>query len=513
MPYPICLIILDGWGTREGSLYNPIQTTPTPTMDHLLGTACSTQLTASGEAVGLPAGQMGNSEVGHLHIGAGRKIPQDLTRIQQVIASKTFEDNPVLQHALKAAKTRQAAVHVIGLLSPGGVHSHEAHILAMIQMIAHHGIEQNYCHAILDGRDTPPQSARASLDKVHTLYQSLPGGKIATLVGRYYAMDRDQRWERTQKAYDLLTQKGPVHHAPDPLTALDAAYARGETDEFVTPTAIYDEASPRVILKDQDVVIFMNFRADRARQLTQALTDKTFSGFSRQHFPHLSQFVSLTQYDENFGLPVAFPPLDLHNTLGEVIANQGLRQLRIAETEKYAHVTYFLNGGRETPYPKEDRVLIPSPKVATYDLQPEMSAERLTDQLVEAIQSGQYDAIFCNFANPDMVGHTGNEQAACEAVKTIDACLARILSALSSVGGEALITADHGNIELMYDTSTQQPHTAHTTCQVPFLYVGRPARIVVNDGALDDIAPTMLYLMGLTPPPEMTGRCLLQLDP
>lgn len=508
---PIALIILDGWGERSEQTNNPTKNVKTPTIDALYRDYPHISLEASGQAVGLPDGQMGNSEVGHLHLGAGRKLPQDLVRINNAIENNELSKNPVLIDAIKTAKNKQSAIHVIGLLSPGGVHSHEDQLYALIKLIGANGIQKNYLHALLDGRDTPPCSAKNSLKRFDDLFKTLPGGKIASLIGRYYGMDRDKRWDRIQKAYDLLTLGASEYKAKTAEEALSLAYARNETDEFVIPTMITSDGTATTIQND-DVVIFMNFRADRARQLTQAFVEDNFTGFSRKERPKLSAFVTLTQYIEHPDLSVAFPPLSIKNTLGEYIANHGLSQLRIAETEKYAHVTYFFNGGLEPPFPNEDRLLIPSPKVATYDLQPEMSAYALTDQLIEAIESEKYDLIICNYANPDMVGHTGKTAAAEKAVHVIDQCLSRVLNALSSLGGEACITADHGNIEQMYDDKHEQPHTAHTTNLVPFIYVGRPAKATQAIGALDDVAPTVLYLLGLTQPTDMTGNVLLQLE-
>lgn len=508
---PMVLIILDGWGVRNDNEHNAINLAQTPMFDELMAHFPHTLLDASGEAVGLPRGQMGNSEVGHLHMGSGRKVPQDLTRIDQSIQTGDFYKNPVLLDAIQKAKQTDHAVHVLGLLSPGGVHSRDNQIAAMIDMVHQHGVKKNYLHAILDGRDTPPQSAQASLQAVSDQYARFGCGKIASIVGRYYAMDRDNRWERTQKAYDLLTQGIATYHAPTAMAALQNAYQHHETDEFVKPTSIYTEGEKPITIADGDVVIFMNFRADRARQLTLAFTEKTFSGFKRQRIPTLAAFVTLTEYANTIQANVAFPPLKLSNTLGEYIATLGMHQLRIAETEKYAHVTYFFNGGIEKPNPGEDRLLIPSPKVATYDLKPEMSAPEVTDKLIDAIRSHRYDLIICNFANPDMVGHTGNEEATKKAIVTIDTCLRRLIDALKTVGGEALITADHGNAELMFDKKTGQPHTAHTNNLVPLIYVGREAKFRDRPGALDDVAPTLLYLLGLKPPAEMTGTNLITL--
>jgi len=507
---PICLIILDGWGERTETKHNPIKNVATPTFDKLFQTCPHMLLNASGESVGLPKGQMGNSEVGHLHLGAGRKVPQDLTRIDMAIESGDFAKNKILLDAINTAKKHDSKIHILGLVSPGGVHSRGNQIRALIKMIGDNSVAKSYMHAILDGRDTPPRSALEPLKKIDALYQTLPGGKVASIVGRYLAMDRDKRWDRTQKAYDLLTKGSYTYHAETTEAALHNAYEHGETDEFVKPTSIFKKSESPIKIEDNDVVIFMNFRADRARQLTHALTDKRFTHFKRDVFPKLADYVMLTEYAKNIKAHVAFPPIDLKNTLGEYASQHGLKQLRIAETEKYAHVTYFINGGQETPFKNEERILIPSPKIATYDLQPEMSAYELTDKLIDAIKHGSFDIIICNYANPDMVGHTGIEDAANKAVAVIDECIKKIVEALHNIGGEALITADHGNIECMYDEAHQQPHTAHTQNQVPLIYVGRPAQFVENIGALDDIAPTMLHLLGLKPPTEMTGKILLQ---
>ena len=512
MPRPIALIILDGWGHRTDSEHNPISNTATPTFDKLFNEHPHTLLHASGEAVGLPPGQMGNSEVGHLHIGAGRKILQDLSRINESIKTEEFSQNKTFLQAIELAKQKNSAIHILGLLSPGGVHSHEQHIMALIKLIGEHGITQNYFHALLDGRDTPPKSAEPSLQKVSELYATLPGGQIAHVIGRYFAMDRDRRWERTQKAYDCLTGTICEYSAKTATEALNAAYERGETDEFVTPTAILRPDGDVISVHDNDIIIFMNFRADRARQLTRAFIESDFEGFKRTFQPKLADYITLTEYDKNYNVDTGFPPPQITNSLGEYLSKQGLTQLRAAETEKYAHVTYFVNGGTEAPFQNEDRLLVPSPKVATYDLQPEMSALELTHKLCDAIRSEKYDVIICNYANPDMIGHTGVEAAANSAVTTMDNCMHKVLTALHQVGGEALITSDHGNIEIMYNKELEQPHTAHTSNRVPLIYVGRPAKFVKKDGALDDIAPTLLRLLQLTPPAEMTGQALLELD-
>lgn len=509
-PKPIALIILDGWGYSDDKQANAISAAHIPLWEKLWREYPHTLISASGIDVGLPPGQMGNSEVGHIHIGAGRLAPQDLRRIDIAVETGEFMQNPVLTAAVdKAAKTGHA-VHILGLLSPGGVHSHELHLQAMATLAVNRGANC-FIHAILDGRDTPPKSALPSLLEMEQKLRALGQGRIASIIGRFYAMDRDKRWERTEKAYDLYTLGKAEFRTDSVVKALEQAYERGETDEFVHSTAIHAAGESAAKIEDGDVVIFMNFRADRARQLTQALVDPHFAGFQRSRVPQLAELVTLTEYAANLPVKVAYASQPLNNVLGEYVANLGCRQLRIAETEKYAHVTYFFNGGRETQFANEDRILIPSPKVATYDLQPEMSAPEVTERLVDAIKNGHYDLIICNFANPDMVGHTGNLQATVKAIETIDQCLAKIITALQAVGGEALITADHGNAEFMYNPSTGQPHTAHTTLPVPFLYVGRPAKMTTAMGKLYDIAPTILTLMGLPIPPEMTGKTLVEL--
>ena len=455
---------------------------------------------------------MGNSEVGHLNLGAGRIVFQEYTRIDDAIENGEFNSNAVLTRALDQCLDNGRAVHIMGLLSPGGVHSHEQQIHAMVSMAAERGIADIHIHAFLDGRDTPPKSAATSIAGLEELLQRRGKGRISSIVGRYYAMDRDNRWDRVQAAYDLITDGVAEFRYPSAREALDAAYDRGETDEFVRASAVagYGESDNRI--NDGDLVIFMNFRADRARQLTQAFMDPDFSGFERRRKITLADFVCLTEYKKSFDawVKVAFPPQSLNNVLGACLADNKLRQLRIAETEKYAHVTFFFNGGEEKPFPGEDRILVDSPKVATYDLKPEMHAPEVTDKLVEAINSHEYDVIICNFANPDMVGHTGKFDAAVKAIEAIDQCLGRIVDALQTQGGELLITADHGNAEQMVNEETGQPQTAHTTNIVPFIYMGRDAGIS-ETGALSDVAPTILYLLDLPVPAEMTGHSLLKL--
>lgn len=507
---PIALIILDGWGHREATESNAIAAAHKPNWDEWWRRYPHTYISGSGRCVGLPEGQMGNSEVGHLNMGAGRIVHQDLTRIDLAIEDGEFFQNPILIAAFKRAITTQKAIHVMGLLSPGGVHSHEKHWYALLELAAQLKLPSVYLHPFLDGRDTPPRSALASLQSLDAHCQRLQCGRIVSLIGRYYAMDRDKRWDRIQQAYDLLVAGKAKYHASRAEQGLELAYARGESDEFVQATTIGSEESP-VMIHDDDVVIFMNFRADRAREITQVFTDPHFQAFERNRVPKLAEFVCLSEYDNRFGLPVAFPPDTLHHLFAECVSNAGLKQLRIAETEKYAHVTFFFNGGIEQPYPNEDRILIPSPQVATYDLLPEMSAPELTARLIQAIESKEYDVIICNFANPDMVGHTGNFSATVKAIETIDTCLGKIIHALQAVDGEAIITADHGNAEQMFDPLTQQPHTAHTSDPVPFLYIGRPAQVIKEEGKLSDIAPTLLYLMDLSQPMEMTGKTIVKL--
>ena len=508
---PVLLIILDGFGHREECDYNAICQARKPHWNFLWATNPHTVIDASEKWVGLPASQMGNSEVGHMNIGAGRVVFQDYTRIENAIETGEFFANPVLARAVATARAPGRALHVLGLVSPGGVHSHESQIHSMVDMAARAGVAEVRVHAFLDGRDTPPKSAEASLVALQEKCVKLGAGTIASICGRYYAMDRDRRWERVAGAYRLITDGEGEFQAASAVDGLRAAYARGETDEFVKPTAIVPSAAAAARMNDGDAVVFMNFRADRARQMTAALTDPKFDGFVRPRVPAPGYFCTLTGYGEDLAhVPAAFAPQSVANGFGEYLSRLGLRQLRIAETEKYAHVTYFFNGGTEAPYPGEDRVMVPSPRVATYDLKPEMSAYEVTDRLVEAIESRRYDAIICNFANSDMVGHTGNLAAATRAIEVLDECIGRAVTAMREIGGEVLITADHGNAETMLDTATGQAHTAHTLNLVPLLYIGRPAQ-VADGGALRDVAPTLLAMMGLEKPGEMTGRPLVAL--
>lgn len=491
----LLLVILDGFGYRPTEKHNAIAHAKKPTWDYLWKHYPHCFIDGSGHAVGLPDRQMGNSEVGHLNIGAGRVVYQEFTRIDKAIETGEFAENAVFNGEFERIKKNNAALHIMGLLSPGGVHSHENQILAMIKLAQKNNISKIYFHAFLDGRDTPPKSALASLQKL----EKQTGIKIASIMGRYYAMDRDKRFERTEAAFNLLTNNTAEFSANSAEDALNMAYERGETDEFVKPTLInHTKINP------EDSLIFMNFRSDRARQLTKLFLDHGYS-----------HFVSLTLYADTLNTKVAFPPQTLRNTLPEYLSHLGLKQLHIAETEKYAHVTFFFNGGIEEPYPGEDRILIPSPNVATYDLKPEMSAPEVTDKLVDAILSKKYDFLVCNFANPDMVGHTGNFDATVKAIEYIDQCLAKLYEAIKKTNGEMLITADHGNAECMFDENTQQPHTAHTSDPVPFLYINRADRsgkMIREDGVLSDIAPTILYLMGLSEPKEMTGKILIQCE-
>jgi 2,3-bisphosphoglycerate-independent phosphoglycerate mutase len=504
---PVVLLILDGVGCRDARPDNAVTRARKPVWDALTASCPHSTIDASELKVGLPEGQMGNSEVGHLNIGAGRVVYQDYTRIDLAIANGEFVSNRALADAVATAKANRSTLHVLGLVSPGGVHSHERQVAAMIDMAASGGALRVHVHAFLDGRDTPPKSAAASLAFIDRVCARHRGARIASIVGRYYAMDRDQRWDRVNAAYDLVVDGRAPYTASSAADALDAAYARGETDEFVKATAITG-AGPGS-MADGDVVVFMNFRADRAREITRALTDPGFDGFARTRVPRLARYVCLTSYGDAFAhLPVAFAPQSVASGFGEYIARLGRTQLRIAETEKYAHVTYFFSGGVETPFPGEDRILVPSPRVATYDLQPEMSAPEVTDKLVSAIATAKYDAIICNFANGDMVGHTGDLDAAIRAIETLDACVGRVVEAARHAGGEVLITADHGNAEMMHDDVTGQPHTAHTLNLVPCLYAGRKATIA-SGGSLQDIAPTLLRMMGLQQPVEMTGRPLI----
>lgn len=506
---PLVLIILDGWGYREEIEHNAILQAKTPVMDALWAEAPHTLISGSGLDVGLPDGQMGNSEVGHVNLGSGRIVYQDFTRITKAIHEGDFFKNPALVDACQMAVTAQKAVHIMGLLSPGGVHSHEDHLIAMISLAKEQGATEIYLHAFLDGRDTPPRSAQSSLIRLEEHFKALGTGQIASISGRYYAMDRDNRWDRVEAAYQLITEGKADYSATNSLSALHEAYARGENDEFVKACAILNSKGERITLNDGDSLIFMNFRADRARQFSRAFVQSDFSGFARAKTPKLSRFVMLTEYAADINAPCAYPPESLNNVLGEWLAKHNKTQLRISETEKYAHVTFFFSGGREELFAGEERLLIESPKVATYDLQPKMSSTELTNALIGAIKGGKFDVIICNYPNGDMVGHTGVMSAAIEAVEAVDSCIGRVVAALKEVGGECLITADHGNAEQMMDPDSGQAHTAHTSGPVPLIYVGRDAT-VTEGGILSDIAPTMLHLLGMDIPAEMTGKVLMK---
>lgn len=506
---PLMLIILDGWGYREEKEGNAVLAARTPNLNRLQKEYPSCFLEASGEAVGLPEGQMGNSEVGHLNIGAGRIIYQDLTRINFSIRNGDFFENPAFLDAISNVKAHNSSLHLMGLVSYGGVHSHMTHLHALIKLAQEKGLEKVYIHAFLDGRDVPPKAALEDIKELATFFKENGKVKIATVSGRYYAMDRDKRWERTKLAYDALTLGIAPFTVCDPVDAVSEAYSRGETDEFVKPTVVTDaKGQPVATIKDNDSVIFFNFRPDRARQLTWAFVKKDFEDFQRKVHPQV-YYVCMAQYDETLDLPIAYPPEELENVLGEVLSKQGLIQLRIAETEKYAHVTFFLNGGVEKCYEGEDRCLIPSPKIATYDLKPEMSAYEVTDEVIKRIESGKYDVIILNFANMDMVGHTGIFEAAVAAVEAVDSCVGRIVEALTKAGGVALITADHGNAEQMENPNTGEPHTAHTSNPVKCIYVGDGEVKALKNGKLCDLAPTLLELLGVRKPEEMTGESLI----
>jgi len=509
------LIILDGWGYSENHDSNAIYHANTPFIDNLMATCPSMLIETSGMAVGLPDGQMGNSEVGHVNLGAGRVVYQDFTRITKAIADDEFNSNPTLSAAVDKAVENNKAVHIFGLLSPGGVHSHDEHILAMIELAKNRGAKKVYLHAFLDGRDTPPRSALAPITRAQEKFDTLfsdgeSTGQIASLIGRYYAMDRDQRWDRVEKAYNLLVDGEATHQYKNATEALNAAYARDENDEFVDASAILDADGNTIKVNDGDSLIFMNFRADRARQFTRCFTEKNFEGFARKRTPKLSSVVTLTQYAEDIDAANAFPPVALHNVMGEWLEKNKKTQLRISETEKYAHVTFFFSGGREDEFIGEDRILVPSPSVATYDLQPEMNSQLLTNELVQAIEGGTYDFIVCNYPNGDMVGHTGDFDAAVKACEAVDTAITRVVEAVRATGSECLITADHGNAELMLDPITGQAHTAHTCEPVPLIYVGRDAT-PAKTGTLSDISPTILKLMNLPQPEEMTGTVLMNL--
>lgn len=508
---PLVLLVLDGFGHSDNPEHNAIHSANSPVWDQLWTKQPKTLIHTSGMAVGLPDGQMGNSEVGHMTLGAGRVVYQNYTRINKAIEDGDFFENPVYAAAIDKAASNGKAVHLLGLLSPGGVHSHDKHIIAAAEMAAQRGAKEVYVHAFLDGRDTPPRSAEEPIVRTDAKLRELGVGRIASICGRFYAMDRDARWDRVQAAYDMLTLGQADYDANTALEGLQAAYERDENDEFVNATVIAAEDETVATINDGDTVLFMNFRPDRARQLTRAFVDADFDGFQREMRPQLADFVMTTEYDATIDTPCAFPPENLVNSFGDFLAKQGKTQLRIAETEKYAHVTFFFSGGQEALYEGEERILVPSPKVATYDLQPEMSAPEVTEKLVAAIESGKFDAIICNYANCDQVGHSGVFEAAVQAVEAVDDCLAKVLDAVEKAGGEALITADHGNVEEMFDPVSGQVSTQHSTLPVPFVYVGPRDVKLADGGSLADVAPTMLYLMGIEQPTEMTGHSLASL--
>jgi 2,3-bisphosphoglycerate-independent phosphoglycerate mutase len=508
-PKPLMLCILDGWGERSNGADNAIDKAKTPVWHELMRRWPHAQLNASEHYVGLPDGQMGNSEVGHTNIGAGRVVIQDLPRIDKALAEGKVASLPTLQEFIAKLKQSGGTAHVMGLVSPGGVHSHQHQIAALATIVSDAGVPVAV-HAFLDGRDTPPQSAAGYLKQFQRDVAGHGAIRIATVTGRYYAMDRDKRWDRVAKAYAALTAAAG-EHADDPVKAVEAAYARGETDEFVLPTAIGDYRG----IKDGDGVFFANFRADRIREIAAALLDPDFPGFPRDKHIAFAAALGLVEYSTELNrfMATLFPPQDLSGTFGEIVAEAGMTQLRIAETEKYAHVTFFFNGGRETVFPGEERILVPSPKVATYDQQPEMSAPEVTDKVVAAIRSGRFDVMVLNYANTDMVGHTGKLDAAMKAVETVDACLGRLAEAVEKAGGTLVITADHGNAEMMRDPDTGEPHTAHTLNPVPFVIVNPPGAVArVENGRLADVAPTLLDLLGLPKPAAMTGHSLIVPD-
>ena len=503
---PVVLCVLDGWGHREECRDNAICLANDPNYRRIMETCPRAFLDTSGEEVGLPHGQMGNSEVGHMNLGAGRTVDQELVRIAKALKDGTVATSVALRNLIDTLKKTGGTCHLMGLLSPGGVHSHQDHMAALARIVDHAGVPVAV-HAFLDGRDTPPSIAKDYLAKFIADIKDLARTRIATVSGRYYAMDRDKRWDREALAYDALVD-GKGETAPDAVAAVERGYARGETDEFVKPTALLGYTG----MRDGDGVLMANFRADRARQILTAMLDAKFDAFTRSRVVRFAAAAGMVEYSDQLAklMSAIFPPQRLGNILGEIISKAGLKQLRIAETEKYAHVTFFFNGGEETPFPGEDRILVQSPKVATYDLQPEMSAPEVTDKLVEAIGSGKYDFILVNYANADMVGHTGKLDAAIKAIETLDVCLGRLETAVRAQGGALLITADHGNAEMMRDLETGQPHTAHTLGVVPIILVGAPREVTkLTDGRLADVAPTLLEIMGLPQPRDMTGRSLL----
>ncbi len=508
-PKPLVLLILDGFGWTENTENNAIAMANTPNWDRLKSECPLTLLDCSGKVVGLPDQQMGNSEVGHLHIGSGRFVPQELSRLNIAIDNGEFFENKALVNAVETAKSNDKALHIFGLLSSGGVHSHINHIIAMVRLAAQRGLTKVYVHAFLDGRDVAPKSAGDSIRLLEDACQEIGAGRIVSIIGRFYVMDRDNRWERVEQAYRLIVDGNTDFIAESALEGLQQAYARDESDEFVEPTAITGVEGEIVTLDSEDSVVFMNFRADRAREISRAITETDFTEFSRTKPAYVGCYTTLTRYHQNFPYPVAYEPIEITNGLGEVLSDLGMKQLRLSETEKYAHVTFFMNGGIDEPFEGEDRILIQSPNVKTYDMQPEMSAPEVTDELVSGITGGQYDVIICNYANCDMVGHTGVIPAAVKAVEAVDASLGRVAEALNQAGGQMLMTADHGNIEKMVNAETGEPHTAHTNNLVPLIYFGGKQGLK-DGGSLSDLAPTMLDILDVDIPAEMTGHSLLK---
>ncbi len=502
---PVVLMILDGWGISEQTEGNAIAQSSTPNMDKLLEQYPHSRLLCSGEAVGLPDGQQGNSEVGHLNLGAGRVVYQELTRINKAVREHTLQENMAFQQVMDSCIAQGKPLHLMGLVSPGGVHSHSDHLYGLLELAREKQLPDVYVHCFLDGRDVGPSTGLGFVQELEEKLQRLGIGQVATVSGRYYAMDRDNRWERVEKAYLAMT-KGIGETADSAEKAVQQSYDKGETDEFVLPTVVQADGKPVATIGAGDGVIFFNFRGDRAREITKAFVNKEFDGFNREYLG--VHYVAMTQYEEGLDVTIAFPPQDLRNTLGQVLADNQIKQFRVAETEKYAHVTFFFNGGIEDPNPLEDRLLVPSPKVATYDLQPEMSAIAVKDNLIEAIQGGEYPFILVNFANTDMVGHTGIQQAAQKAVETVDACVGEVVQAVQQVGGVLLITADHGNAEQLIDSVKGTPHTAHTANPVPLIVMSDQYKTVA-DGSLQDVAPTVLKLLGVEKPADMTGNSLV----
>ena len=507
---PTVLMVLDGWGVSTGKGRDAIAGARTPTMDRLSAIYPTTTLGAAGQDVGLPDNQIGNSEVGHLNLGAGRIVYQEFTRINKAIESGEFYENPILLEVLETVKKSSGRLHIMGLMSDGGVHSHIDQIKALAGMASENKVKSIFVHAFMDGRDTPPDSGLGYIQEMQMYLDTLIGARLATIAGRFYPMDRDNRWDRVERGYNTLVM-GEGLEAGSAESAVREAYERGETDEFIQPTVIFDEGRPVGILEDGDGVVFMNFRGDRAREITHAINDQDFESFQRIKCVALSTYACLTQYDENFTFPVVFPPQQLTGIIGEIISAKGLTQLRIAETEKYAHVTFFFNGGEEKVFPGEERCLVPSPQdVPTYDLKPQMSAEGVTQELLDHLRSGAYDFVLVNYANPDMVGHTGVYEAAVTAIEKVDECVGRIFDMVLELGGVILITADHGNAESMLDPNGT-PHTAHTTRRVPLILVGpgyTSENPILREGRLADVAPTILKIMGIEQPPEMTGEPL-----